>query len=554
MEVLKDSQRIECDVLIIGGGGTGLSAAITAKRLGADVVVASKAKVGYANNTYISAGIIASPGRGDANDSSEVHLKDIMIGGRFINDPVLSGLVAQQAKEHVPFLEECGVNFTQKDGSVEAVLFPGHSLPRNVQAITKRGNGYMLPLVKYAKNIGVRFLNNTFITRLFVQDNNITAAMGFNAEGTLFKIDAKSVILATGGFAQIYKNNNNAFGITGDGHALAYDLGVPFRDMEFVQFYPTWGTFYEFTVAMAGARLKNSKGEDILEKHGLLDSSAVTRDQLSIAVFSEIQQGLDVDGGVVVDFESVSEDSMELLLSFLPNALNGMDQGQVVTPTAHFCMGGVMVNEKGMTTVDGLFAAGEICGGVHGANRLGGNALAEVFSMGRITGRSASEYSQQNDHIRKDEVLFKEEIGFLESVFGRQGEDIKQLTSSFKKAIWENAGIIRNRDSLENALSTIKEIELDLHKVSIHKIRELRRFLELRSMLTVSKIVCHSALLRKESRGSHYRSDFPDEDNHHWLKNIIARKVNGDIKTEILPIEKEVLRKLNLEFNASNKD
>jgi succinate dehydrogenase/fumarate reductase flavoprotein subunit len=145
-------------------------------------------------------------------------------------------------------------------------------------------------------------------------------------------------------------------------------------------------------------------------------------------------------------------------------------------------------------------------------------------------------------------------ISFLESVLGRQGEDIKQLTSSFKKVIWENAGIIRNRDSLENALSSIKEIELDLHKVRIHKIRELRRFLELRNMLTVSKIVCHSALLRKESRGSHYRSDFPDEDNHHWLKNIIARKVGSDIKTDVLPIEEEVLIKLNLEISASNRD
>ncbi len=548
MGFFKDSKRIECDVLIIGGGGTGISAAITAKRLGADVVVASKTKVGYANNTYISAGIIASPGRGDTNDTSDIHMKDIMMGGRFINDPVLSKLVAQEASDHVPFLEKCGVNFTNKDGHVEAVQFPGHSFPRNVQAITQRGSGYMLPLVKYAKNIDVRFLNNTFITRLFVQENRISAALGFDQEGTLFLIRPKSVILATGGFAQLYQNNNNAFGITGDGHALAYDLGVPLRDMEFVQFYPTWGTFYEFTVAMAGARLRNSRNEDILEKHGLLDPKSITRDQLSIAVFTEIQQGLDVDGGVIIDFTPVTQEFMELFSRLLPKSLIGAEKGQVVKPVAHFCMGGVVVNEEGMTTVNGLFAAGEICGGVHGANRLGGNALAEVFSMGRITGKNASDYSKQDNRIETTDILFKEEIAFMTSVLRGNGEDLKQLTSSLKKTIWENAGIIRNSDSLKNALSIIEKIESNLPDTSIHNTRELMRFIELRNMLTVSRNVCHSALLRKESRGSHYRSDFPEEDNNNWLKNIIVRRDNDEIRTELIPVDKEVLNSLNIGF------
>lgn len=548
MSFFKDTRRLDCDVLIVGGGGTGLAAAITAKDMGADVIVASKARVGYANNTYISGGMISSPGQGDVNDSSRVHLKDMLISGRFINDPLLSERLAQTAGDLVSFLEECGVTFIGQEGSANAVQFPGHSLPRNVQTTARRGKGYMLPLIKHAQKNGIRFLDNIFIHRLFVQGNKITAAMGFNPEGDVFEIRTKSVILTTGGFAQIYQNNNNASGITGDGHALACELGVPCRDMEFIQFYPTWGTFYEFTIAMGGARLFNSKNEDILNKHGLTDLSTLTRDQLSIAVFSEIEQGLDVDGGVALDFKSVSEDFKALLQPFLPKSLSDMGKGQVVKPTAHFCMGGVVVDETGMTAVEGLFAAGEICGGVHGANRLGGNALAEVFAMGRRAGKNASDYARQKEHAWSTESLFKEEKSSLESIYREQGEDIKQLTLSLKKTVWEKAGIIRNRISLNNALEVIEGIELDLPNMRISRIRDMMRYMELKNMITVSKMVCHSALLREESRGSHYRSDFPQEDNRNWLKSITVRKDNEFLKMEYTPADREVLNRLNIEL------
>lgn len=548
MAAFKESVQMDCDVLVIGGGGTGLSAAITARRMGADVIVASKARVGYANNTFIAAGMISSSGWGDSKDTPDVHLRDIMIAGRYINDPVVASVVTQNAHDHVPFLEGCGVNFLQKEGATEAVQFPGHSFPRNVRAEKQRGKEYMLPLVKCAEDIGVRFLNNTLIARLFSQENRILAALGIDRSGKLFKIQTKSTILATGGFAQVYQNNNNASGITGDGHALAYDLGVGFRDMEFVQFYPTWGTFYEFTIAMAGARLKNSEGEDILIKYGFSDPKSITRDELSIAVFTEIQEGLDVDGGVFVDYSSIPEDMKARLSTFLPDAQVGGDITQVVKPTAHFCMGGVEVDEKGMTSVEGLFAAGEICGGVHGANRLGGNALAEVFSMGRVTGKHASEYVKEDVHLRLPDASFNEEVDLLKSAFREKGENLKQVTSSLKKTLWENAGIVRNQGSLEKALSKIEKIEVILSEVSVSRARELIRYIEFRNMLTVAKILCRSALLREESRGSHYRSDFPKEDNDNWLKYIFVRKEDGDLKIEVLPVNREVLKKLDIEI------
>lgn len=537
MKIPTEPTRIECDVLIIGGGGTGISAAITARRLGADVMVASKAKVGYANNTFISAGILASPGMGDSHDTPDAHTKDIVESGRLISDPQLSAVIARQARDHVTFLEGCGVAFNRKDGVVEAVQFPGHSFARNVQTVSHRGSGYMLPMVKSAKKIGVRFLDHLFISRLFVEGNAISGAMGVDREGTLFLIQAKSIILATGGFSQVYQNNNNAFGITGDGHALGYDLGVPLRDMEFVQFYPTWGTFYEFTVAMAGAGLKNAIGEDILKKHGMHDPGSITRDRLSIAVFSEIQQGLGVDGGVVVDFKTVSEDIMPLLTRFLPKGQTDVEEGRVVKPCAHFCMGGLVVDINGMTNIDGLFAAGEVCGGVHGANRLGGNALAEVFSMGRITGKNARDFAGHTTHNADTDLLLKEEIASLSTILNETGhKDIKALTSHFKQVIWENAGIIRSRDSLERALSAMDTVESDVRHAKITKVRDLMRFLELKNMVSVSRIMCRSALLREESRGSHYRSDFPDEDDKNAVKYCVARKDGGDMKLDLIPV------------------
>jgi succinate dehydrogenase/fumarate reductase flavoprotein subunit len=533
-----DLNRINCEVLIIGGGGAGITAAITARRSGAEVVVVSKGNVGYANNTFIAAGMLSSPGTGSAQDAPDIHARDMVTGGRFISDPDLALAVARQAQDHVAFLAECGVRFVRSAESITAVQFPGHSYPRNVQVESKRGSGYMLPLIRYAQKIGVRFLDHLFITRLFSESNSISAALGFNPDGTPFLIRTKSIILTTGGFSQIYQNNNNAFGITGDGHVLAYDVGVPLRDMEFVQFYPTWGTFYEFTVAMAGARLKNSKGEDILEKHGLLNHASITRDQLSVAVFSEIQQGLDIDGGVLLDFKSVPKEFMEILSRAMPKDRITAEKEQVVKPCAHFCMGGLVVDEKGMTSVEGLFAAGEICGGVHGANRLGGNALAEVFSMGRITGQSAFEYGKKVEFLPEPIILLKEELDHLSTLLNRKGpDDIKQLTSYFKEIIWNNVGIIRSRNSLESVMHLIKSVESDLNLAGISHVRNLLRFLELENMILVSKILSKAALLREESRGAHYRSDFPEEDNQNWLKIIITRKDRDEMKTAILPVK-----------------
>ncbi|MGD9077447.1 MAG: FAD-binding protein, partial [Desulfobacteraceae bacterium] len=304
----KESHTVSCDVLVIGGGGGGLRAAIEARERGADVLVVSKSRVGYGNNTYVSKAAFSATGWGDPEDGPQVHLKDTVIGGRFLNDQNLVALMAEQAGSQVPFLEKCGVIFWKKEGKVRVAKAAGHSFARHVHAARRVGSELILPLKAYAKRIGVRFGDRVFVTKLLSSGDRIAGAFGVTENGVFQVFAAQCVILATGGFANVYLHTNNAPGITGDGQALAYELGLPIKDMEFVQFYPTATgklgrsiLLYEVFVLGAGAKLKNAKGEDIIEKHGLSDPMVLTRDRLARAIMGEIAKGLDVEGGVIMD-------------------------------------------------------------------------------------------------------------------------------------------------------------------------------------------------------------------------------------------------------------
>jgi succinate dehydrogenase/fumarate reductase flavoprotein subunit len=539
----KKSHTISCEVLVIGGGGSGLRAAIEARERGADVQVVSKSRVGYGNNTYVSKAAFSATGWGDPQDGPDVHLKDTVIGGRFLNDQKLVAVMAREAGSQVPFLEKCGVVFSKKDGKVRLAKAAGHSFARHVHAERRVGSALILPLKAYAERIGVRFSDSVFMTRLFSSGGRIAGASGVTKNGVFQIFVAKCVILATGGFANVYLRTNNAPGITGDGQALAYALGVPLKDMEFVQFYPTaTGSLrsrillYEVFVLGAGAKLKNAKGEDIIAKHGLSDPMVLTRDRLARAITREIAEGLDVEGGVIMDLDPVPEAKMAKLQPLFPSKRSVDRKSFIVSPTTHFCMGGVIIDQNAETSVPGLFAAGEVGAGIHGANRLAGNALCEVFTMGRTAGRGAAQRLEEmvKPKMPKDEMAAERTKLESLAIHGRQPPRI--LSRLLKEVMWQKAGIVRHRDSLEEVLQRIEAFGSRNSKFQITRWTQLIRYLEFQNMLLISEMVCRAALLRTESRGSHYRSDYPEEDNNNWLSNVVIRKEDGEMRLESVPV------------------
>lgn len=538
---LQETVTLSTDVLIIGGGGASLRAAIAATEMGSDVLVVSKSRIGYGNNTYISAGVFAATGWGDPADDPGVHVKDAVVGGRFLNDQNLLAAAAEEAGAQVSFLERYGVRFFRRDDILQLGHAPGHTYPRHVNVTQRNGSGFMVPVKAHAEKLGVRFLNYVFITRLLTRDNRIAGATGVSRDGAFVAISAKSVILSTGGFGRLFEHSNNAAGITGDGLALAFELGLSLKDMEFVQFYPTAigrsgnrMLLYEAVVARFGALLRNAQGENIVEKYHLGDLKAMTRDRMSRAIMQEILEGRDVDGGVVLDLSPIKD--VARLAPMLPRGWTEDQTEIIVSPTTHFCMGGLVINEQTETSLPGLFAAGEVCGGVHGANRLGGNALTEVFALGGVAGRNAAQSAGGLDGIDLPPEEPADEQLRLSSLFSDSSGDQRSLRRSLRKTMWLNAGVIRSQETLFEALAHIEALGDKEQEVRAKNPRELVKLLELRNMLLLAGIVCRTALLRTESRGAHYRTDYPEENNTRWIKNIVAEKRDGKIHLEIKPV------------------
>ncbi len=514
---------LRCDVLVIGGGGAGLRAAIAAVQTGASVWLTSKAGIGKTSNTYISKGVIAASGLGQPEDHPDIHAADTVAGGRFLNDPEKIGEITRRAADAIRFLYRCGAGFSMDGDKFRLMHTGGHRYPRHVFGRNWKGSDIVTPLKRYAAEVGVRFLEHVFITRLLTVKNRILGACGLTSDGRLIPIQASAVILATGGYAQVFRNTNNVPGITGDGHTLCYDLGVPLQDMEFVQFYPTarGGTgssllLNERLLAQPETALTNHTGEDILKRYGVEDFLKVTRDQLAQMVMRESREG-----PVVMDLSRLPDDKARAMAPLIPPVWWKGQKMYPVVPTAHFCMGGVKTDPTGQTAVNGLFAVGELTAGAHGANRLGGNALAEIFTLGEVVGHAAGNSLAGVSGFPAILDLVKQEKEELEKRFSDQGISLETGVKDLKERMWEHAGIIRNPDGLRLACDAVSGPCPDIRVTSP---RELIRSLEYRNLRLVSEMICRAALMRTESRGSHFRTDFPEEDDSRWLRNILIEK------------------------------
>jgi len=525
---LKRIETVSCDVLVIGGGGAGLRAAIAASLAGVDVMMASKSRIGLSTNTYISKAIMAVAGSGEPVDNAAIHQEDTLQGGRFLNDRAMVAGIAERMGDEALFLKECGVRFGMEKNRFKVLHVPGHRHPRHLFGENWSGRDLVIPLRNRAQALGVRFAEHLFITRLFTETGRIMGAAGITGDGGFLEIRAKTVILATGGYAQIYLNTNNAPGITGDGQALAYDLGLTLKDMEFVQFYPTAmgrrGSrllLNEKLLAQKGVTLENTDGEDIFVKNNILDRMAVTRDQLVRLVMQEIGENEDGRQHVVMNLSGLSSEAAGQMVQILPEAYRKGQRIFPVAPTTHFCMGGVVTDARCGTAIEGLYAAGEAAAGAHGANRLGGNALAEIFAMGGLAGAAAAADSKKMEPPYFSESLAVAEKHRLEKQGDAEGISPKAAIRELKTMMWEKAGVIREEKGLKFALDRVVGAE---KPVAIKTRVDLIRYLEFRNMQRVSEMVCRAALERTESRGSHYRSDFKKEDSQNWIRSILIRK------------------------------
>lgn len=548
----KHAKIIETDVLVVGGAGAGLSASIAASNR--NVVVANKGM----GATCIAPGAIAGVGSWcDEKDSKDLHFKDFVVGGAFLNEQNLVRIIVDKSPEKIVELERFGAFWERTDDGKRYLLRDGggHTYWRSVYCEDHTGREALRALESEAKRRNVRVYNSIMVTKLLVESGSVVGATAVDLNfGGFIAFKAKAVILATGGAGQVYSYNSQPRGCCGDGFALALHAGAELIDMEFVQFFPIGLAHPEELKGILCAtpyyvHLLNSKGERFMNKYDPRLELA-TRDILSRAMFREIKEGRGTShGGLYCDATFMPLKFFEEEWPSIYNRAKGLgidltkDLLEVV-PTVHYFMGGVRVNEKWESTIRGLFAAGEVVGGVHGANRVGQNSLADVIVSGSIAGESASEYLASADETHLPSEHIEEEYervhGILASPeIGRKPSEIKL---KIRNTMWNDVGIIRNEKGLEEGfdqLTRIRTEDLPRMRISSRAMRFNKEWidaLEIPFMLDVGEAIAMSALYRKESRGAHFREDYPHVNNEEFLKHNVIKLDDGHIKLGTCPV------------------
>jgi succinate dehydrogenase/fumarate reductase flavoprotein subunit len=536
-----NTEEIYTDVLVIGGGAAGLIAALEAKRGGLDSSIISKSKVGRSGNTIISgAGMaVLIPGP-DSEDSLELFYNDIVRSGNEINDKELVNVFIKGSTEIIGKLTEYGVMLKRTNNHLLKKRAPGHSVQRSIYSdISKfpyliRGLSISLPLLNKVKRCGIRIIENAPIIKLLTSDDRVCGALAIDKKsGNVLVFRTSAIILASGGCGRIFSKSNNTADITGDSYSLAYDAGALLRDMEFVQFYPTMmyspiKTSISNALFGHGAVLRNRNGERFMENYDRSGDMA-TRDVMTRAVYTEITDGRGDNGCVFMDCRSIPEDILETGYAELCKTLRrkGIDPAQHlihVSPTTHFFMGGLVINSKGETTLPGLLACGESVGGLHGANRLAGDALSETVIFGIVAGRSAMEA------VKAVKAQFIPPFSCLEIESFRKGSiSLTELRATLRECMWKYSSIVRNQDSLERARKEINEISNHIEDAEINDVKELVSFYELKHMIRTSGLIIEGAFSRRESRGAHYRKDYPDSDAKNFKGSYFLKSVNGKL-------------------------
>jgi succinate dehydrogenase / fumarate reductase flavoprotein subunit len=583
-------EQHECDVLIIGAGGAGLRAAIAASAAGVSVVLVCKSLLGKAHTVMAEGGIAAALANVDPEDGWQTHFRDTMNGGKMLNNWRMAQLHAQEAPECVKELERWGAVFDRtKDGKILQRAFGGHTWKRLCHVGDRTGLEMIRTLQDRGVHQGINVYMECAITRLLKDGDRIAGAFGYYREdGRYVVFKAKAVVLATGGVGKAFTITSNSWEYTADGHALAYDAGADLIDMEFVQFHPTgmvWPPGVKGLLVTEGVRgeggiLRNNKGErfmyrylpeatkndyaaDDKESEEWVNATVTgakstarrppelsTRDNVARAIYTEVKEGRgSPHGGVFLDISYLPAERVKKKLPSMYHQFKDLADVDItagpmeVGPTMHYIMGGVRVDaDSAQTRVPGLFAAGEVTGGMHGSNRLGGNSLSDLLVFGKRAGAGAAAYVRalaSAPSTSQDEIASAMEE--MEALFRRpDGVNPYDLHKQLNQCMSTYVGIFREENELNIGLKKLAEIKALANNLSAkgskafnpgwHMCRDLK------NMITASEAIAMSALSRKESRGAHSRIDFPKLDEELGKANTSVFQKDGKMNLEKTPL------------------
>jgi succinate dehydrogenase / fumarate reductase flavoprotein subunit len=583
------------DVVVIGAGGAGLRAAIEASDQGARTAIVCKSLLGKAHTVMAEGGIAAALRNVYSEDSWQVHFRDTMRGGKFLNSWRMAQLHAQEAPDRVHELEEWGALFDRTaDGRILQRDFGGHRFARLAHVGDRTGLEMIRTLQHQAVHRGIDVFMECTITHLLKDGERAAGAFGYWREsGRFIVFESPAVVLATGGIGKAYQVTSNSWEYTGDGHALAMAAGADVIDMEFVQFHPTgmvWPPSVRGILVTEGVRgdggvLKNSEGERFMfryvadmfraetaeteeeadrwytdKKTARRTPDLLPRDEVARAINAEVKAGRgSPHGGVFLDIASrrdaayIKRRLPSMYHQFMELAnVDITKDAMEVGPTCHYMMGGVRVDpDTQESSVPGLFAAGEVTGGMHGANRLGGNSLSDLLVFGRRAGQYAAEHAKKVDRPRIDRSQIDEvETRALRPFEDTGTENPYAVHQALQECMNTLVGIIRTEDELVKALDELEVLKERASRVRVEGHRQYNPgwhlALDLNTLLAVSEAITRAALARKESRGGHTRDDFPDTDPEFGKVNVVVRQ-RGDeliVSTEPIPKMPDELEKL----------
>ncbi len=540
-----ETKTISSDVLIIGSGGAGSRAAIEVDKAGLKALIVSKGLSFRSGCTGMAEGGYNAVFKTvDKDDSIEAHIEDTLKGGSYLNDKKLVDVLVHEAPDRLIDLENYGAIFDRlESGEINQRPFGGQQYRRTCFQGDRTGHELITALKEEIIKRDIETIEEVMVTSLVLDENlrQVIGAVGFDiANSQIIYFKAKAVILASGGAGNLYPITSNTIQKNGDGFMLAWNAGANLIDMEQVQFHPTGmvtpdskkGVLVTEAVRAEGGKLLNKDGERFMKNYAPEKMELATRDVVARSIYQEIIEGRGSEhGGVYLDITHLPDDLIDekletMVLQFKNVGIDIKHEKIEVAPTAHHFMGGVKIKPDCSTNVGNLFAAGEVSGGVHGANRLGGNALADTQVFGKIAGENAAKAASKTDFSENPEMVHEEKTR-IESLIKDGSINPKEFKNNLKKLMWEKVGIVREEKTLNEALKQLQEMEKDLNDLNVeYKSQyntELVTALEVINMVEIAMLVVKSAILRRESRGAHFRSDFP-ESQKVWERSIVLNK------------------------------